>query len=85
MNDIKYNTLNTRIRTYESQLFDRSRYERMLSAASAEEIYSMLQETVYGDFINEDDRVHDFEDVLMAELKTGIRHDVSADTGKSDR
>ena len=69
MNDIKYNTLNTRIRTYESQLFDRSRYERMLSAASAEEIYSMLQETVYGDFINEDDRVHDFEDVLMAELK----------------
>ena len=69
MNDIKYNTLNTRIRTYESQLFDHSRYERMLSAASAEEIYSMLQETVYGDFINEDDRVHDFEDVLMAELK----------------
>ena len=43
MNDIKYNTLNTRIRTYESQLFDRSRYERMLSAASAEEIYGMLQ------------------------------------------
>ncbi len=39
------------------------------SAASAEEIYGMLQETVYGDFINEDDRVHDFEQVLMAELK----------------
>ncbi|WP_461203608.1 V-type ATP synthase subunit C [Enterococcus sp. N342-3-1-2] len=69
MNDIKYNTLNTRIRTYESQLFDRTRYERMLNAQSAEEIYGMLQETVYGDFINEDDRVHDFEQVLTAELK----------------
>ena len=28
-----------------------------------------MRETVYGDFINEEDRVHDFEQVLTAELK----------------
>lgn len=69
MEDIKYNTLNTRIRTYEAELISRSRYERMLSANSAEEVYALLRETVYGDFINEEDRVHDFEQVLTAELK----------------
>jgi V/A-type H+-transporting ATPase subunit C len=69
MEDIKYNTLNTRIRTYEADLISRSRYERMLSANSAEEVYTLLQETVYGDFIHEDNRVHDFEQVLTAELK----------------
>ena len=36
---------------------------------SAEEVYALLRETVYGDFINEEDRVHDFEQVLTAELK----------------
>ena len=69
MEDIKYSTLNTRIRTYEAELISRSRYERMLSANSAEEVYALLRETVYGDFINEEDRVHDFEHVLIAELK----------------
>lgn len=69
MEDIQFNTGNARIRTYEAQLLGKNRLERMLFSNSAKEAYSLLQETVYGDFIEENDRVHDFEEVLIAELK----------------
>ncbi|EPH94702.1 ATP synthase, subunit C [Enterococcus faecalis 13-SD-W-01] len=69
MKDIQFNAVNTRIRTYEGRLLSKQFYERMFAAKEAEEIYQILQETAYGDFIDETTKVHDFEEVLIAELK----------------
>lgn len=69
MNDIQFNSANTRIRTYETQLLDKPQMERLITSKNAQEAYSILQETVYGDFIEEHSKVHDFEDVLLAELQ----------------
>ncbi len=69
MKDIHYNIVNTRIRTYEEQLLSEIVYERMLTAASAEDVFGLLQDTLYGDFIDEQMEVHEFEQVLLAEQK----------------
>lgn len=68
MKDIQFNIINTRIRTYEEQLLEKSRIERMLTANDPAEVYASLQETVYGDFIDDSSGYHDFEMVLLAEL-----------------
>jgi len=67
--DIQYNAANTRIRTYESSLFSNRDFEAWLGLNEADEIYARLRETSYGDFIDEDSDVHDFEDVLLKEKK----------------
>lgn len=69
MKDIQFNTINTRIRTYEEKLLHKNTYERMFTVQQAEEILSILQETPYGDFIEENTSVHDFEQLLLAEQK----------------
>ena len=69
MKDIQYNAANTRIRTYESSLFSNRDFEAWLGLNEADEIYARLRETSYGDFIDEDSDVHDFEDVLLKEKK----------------
>ncbi|MGX7195934.1 V-type ATP synthase subunit C [Enterococcus olivae] len=69
MKDIQYSTVNTRIRTYEGKLLQKNVYERMLAVETPEEIFNILQETDYGDFIDEDASVREFEGVLLAEQK----------------
>lgn len=69
MKDIKYNAANTRIRTYESHLLSDHDFEQLLQVPDAKDIYTRLKETDYGDFIDEDSDVHDFEQVLLAEEK----------------
>lgn len=69
MDDIQFSTANVRIRTYESRLLTQNTFDRMLSVSEPEEVYAILQETSYGDFIEEDDEVRDFESVLVAEKK----------------
>lgn len=69
MKDIQYNSANVRIRTYESQLLDQAFFDRLLNVEQASELYNILQETPYGDFIDESLTKHDFEKVLMAEQK----------------
>ncbi|GAA3014922.1 V-type ATP synthase subunit C [Tetragenococcus solitarius] len=69
MNDIQFSTANVRIRTYESRLLTQNTFDRMLAASEPEEVYAILQETPYGDFIEDDDEVRNFESVLIAEKK----------------
>lgn len=69
MKDIQYNIVNTRIRTFEDQLLKSDVYERMLTAESGEEVFNLLQDTPYGDFMNEETSVYEFEAVLNAEQK----------------
>ncbi|AYW46070.1 V-type ATP synthase subunit C [Tetragenococcus koreensis] len=69
MDDIQFSTANVRIRTYESRLLSQNTFDRMLNVSEPEEIYPILQETPYGDFIEDDDEVRDFEKVLIAEKK----------------
>ncbi len=67
MKDIQYNATNVRVRTYESQLLDQAFFERLLNVEQASELYNILQETPYGDFIEESTTKHDFEKILLAE------------------
>lgn len=69
MNDIQFSNANVRIRTYENKLLQQSTYDRLISLSEPEEIYGVLQDTVYADFIAESDEVHDFEQILLAEKK----------------
>ncbi len=67
MDDIQFSSANVRIRTYESRLLTKNTFDRMMAAKEAEDSYSILQETTYGDFIEDEDEVRDFEQVLIAE------------------
>lgn len=69
MKDIQYSSANVRIRTYEGRLLDRSVFDRLLSVERASDLYSILLETPYGDFIDEKTSKHDFEEVLLLEEK----------------
>lgn len=69
MKDIQFNTVNTRIRTYEGQLLGEAVYERLLTVSDPSEIYGILEDTPYGDFIYEGLKIQDFEEVLNAEQK----------------
>ncbi|GMA46182.1 V-type ATP synthase subunit C [Tetragenococcus muriaticus PMC-11-5] len=69
MDDIQFSSANVRIRTYESRLLTKNTFDRMMAAEEAEDSYSILQETTYGDFIEDEDEVRDFEQVLIAEKK----------------
>lgn len=69
MKDIQFSNANVRIRTYENRLLDKAMLDRLLSVEDARGLYPILQETPYGDFIDETTGFHDFEDVLLAEEK----------------
>ena len=69
MKDIQYSSANVRIRTYEGRLLDRAFFERLLSVERARDLYPILLETTYGDFIEESTSKHDFEKVLLLEQK----------------
>ena len=53
MKDIQFSSANVRIRTYENQLLDHPFLERLLSVDHARNLFPILQETPYGDFIEE--------------------------------
>lgn len=69
MKDIQFSSANVRIRTYENQLLSHTILERLLSVENPRDLYPILQETPYGDFIEESTSYHDFEKVLLAEEK----------------
>lgn len=69
MKDIQFSHANVRIRTYENQLLNQADLTRLLSVEDASGLYPILQETPYGDFIDETTSYHDFEEVLLAEEK----------------
>jgi V/A-type H+/Na+-transporting ATPase subunit C len=58
-----------RIRALETRLLDRSRYERMIDANSAEETLKVLAESDYANAVGEMAGVHDFESLLSNELR----------------
>jgi V/A-type H+-transporting ATPase subunit C len=57
-----------RIRALETRLLDRSKLERMIDAASADEAIKILAETDYGSAVAELAAVHDFEEILQREM-----------------
>lgn len=57
-----------RVRALETKLLDRQRYERMLDAASVEDVYKTLAETEYAEVLSGASDVHQFEDALTREL-----------------
>lgn len=57
-----------RVRALETRLLDRQRFERMLDAADAGEVYRMLSETEYSEALAASSDVHHFEDALGREL-----------------
>ena len=69
LKDIQYSSANVRIRTFEGRLLDRAFYERLLSVENARDLYPILLETPYGDFIEENTPQHEFEQVLLQEEK----------------
>ncbi len=58
-----------RTRALETRLLERSRFDRMIDAASAEEALKVLAETDYANAVAELADIHDFESILEAELK----------------
>jgi V/A-type H+-transporting ATPase subunit C len=58
-----------RIRVLETKLLDRQRFERMLDAADAGEVYRILAETEYAETLAGSDDPNAFERVLGAEFR----------------
>ncbi|MDP2856396.1 MAG: V-type ATP synthase subunit C [Bacillota bacterium] len=58
-----------RIRVLETKLLDRQRFERMLDAADAAEVYRILAETEYAEALAGSDDPNAFEQVLGAEFR----------------
>lgn len=58
-----------RVRALETRLLERSRFERMIDASSADEALKVLSESDYANAISELSDVHAFETMLSEELK----------------
>lgn len=69
MGDLQFSSANVRIRTYEGQLLNDAFYERLFATKHVAEMYTILQETSYGDFLDEAPKRYSFEQVLIAEQK----------------
>ncbi|WP_346940106.1 V-type ATP synthase subunit C [uncultured Clostridium sp.] len=57
-----------RLRVMEKRLLDKNRIERLLDSDGPQEVLKVLQETTYGDLINNIDSVYDYEKILKEEL-----------------
>ena len=57
-----------RLRVMEKRLLDKNRIERLLDGDGPQEVLKILQETTYGDLINNIASVYDYEKVLKEEL-----------------
>lgn len=62
-----------RVRVLETRLLDKSKLERMIEASSVEEAYKVLAETEYAGAVAEMASVHDFEQILHAEMAATLR------------
>jgi len=69
INEGDYAYAAARIRAIEIKLFDKSRYDRMLEAPSADEAFKMLSEAEYGFGSGNADNVYSFEALLVEEMK----------------
>lgn len=69
LNDTIYAYAVGRIRALETRLLDRSRFERMIDSSSVEEALKVLAESDYANAVSELGNVHDFESILIEELK----------------
>ncbi len=58
-----------RTRALETKLVDKGRYERMIEASTAEEAVKVLGESDYSTVISELSDIHNFESMLVSELK----------------
>lgn len=58
-----------RLRVLETKLIDTQRFDRMVEAASAAEVYRILSETDYAESLALSEDVFDFETMLVAETK----------------
>ena len=57
-----------RLRVMEKRLLDKNKVERLLDSNGAEEVLRILQETVYGEGINNIESAYEYEKVLKEEL-----------------
>ncbi len=57
-----------RLRVIEKRLLDKNKVERLLDSDSAEDVLRILQETEYGELINNLDSVYNYEKILKEEL-----------------
>ncbi|MEG0306561.1 MAG: V-type ATP synthase subunit C [Clostridium sp.] len=57
-----------RLRVIETRLLDKNRIERLLDSETPEDVFKVLQETVYGMLINNIDSAYNYEKVLKEEL-----------------
>ena len=57
-----------RIRVIEKRLLDKNKVERLLESESAEDVLRILQETTYGEGINNLESTYEYEKVLKEEL-----------------
>ena len=73
MSDLIYNQTNTLISIYETKLLSVDFFERMVLAMDAENAFACLNDSPYGDFIDENIEVYNFETVLEAELQRMYR------------
>lgn len=72
MTDTNYAYAVGRVRVLETRLLDKSKLERMIEADSAEEALKVLAETEYAGAVSEMASVHDFEQMLHAEMSRTI-------------
>ncbi|MDO5688944.1 MAG: V-type ATP synthase subunit C [Tissierellia bacterium] len=57
----------TRVRVLESKLLKREQFDRMIDAKDIDEVYRVLNETVYGPAFNKLERAEDYEQALKQE------------------
>ncbi len=61
-----------RVRALETRLLERSRFERMIDAASVEEALKVLAESDYANAVSELADIHEFEEMLTAAMQECI-------------
>ncbi len=57
------------VRSFENNLLDQSKIERLVEAENSEEILKLLQDTPYGSFISTGKNKDDFEEILLGRKK----------------
>ncbi|SHH55897.1 V/A-type H+-transporting ATPase subunit C [Clostridium collagenovorans DSM 3089] len=69
MEDLKFTQAVSRLRVLEKRLLDKSKIERMIDSASADEVLRILSETEYANLMSDVKRAEDYELLLSKELK----------------
>lgn len=83
MNRLDYTSAVATVRVYEKRLLDSARFERMIDAASADDVLKILSETVYSRSMTEVKRAQDFEKLLKKELENTYKDAYSLTNDKN--